>query len=146
MQIRLDQAFTLPAWWFILPAYLTLWTLTFSIYGYFDGNGMMDAFGIDTGGASDFIMLNSAGRYLALATAMLLGIWILRTFSSILTALMARLVMDVFDLMAGIQAGVIVDATSVIQSLLMFLLPNLVSIWLLFRFRKRMAGNGLKES
>ena len=107
---------------------------------------MMDAFGIDTGGASDFIMLNSAGRYLALATAMLLGIWILRTFSSILTALMARLVMDVFDLMAGIQAGVIVDATSVIQSLLMFLLPNLVSIWLLFRFRKRMAGNGLKES
>ncbi|MEL6837234.1 MAG: hypothetical protein AAFP77_29785 [Bacteroidota bacterium] len=137
MQTRLDQAFTLPTWWFILPAYLTLWTLTFSTYSYFDGNGMMEAFGIDTGGASDFIMLNSAGRYLALAAAMLFGIWILRTFSSILTALLARLVMDVFDLIAGLQAGIIIDATGVIQSLLMFLVPNLISIWLLFRFRKR---------
>ena len=75
MQTRVDYAIQLPFWWFFLPAYLTLWTLGFSLYSFVDGNGMMQAFGIDTEGASDFIMLNSAGRYIALAVTMLLGIW-----------------------------------------------------------------------
>ena len=97
----------------------------------------MAAFDIDTGGASDFIMLNSAGRYMALGVAMVAGIWVFRTFSSILTALLARLGMDVLDLVAGLQAAIIVDATGIVQSFLMFLLPNLISIWLLFRFKRR---------
>ncbi len=135
MQTRTDNVFKLPSWWFIIPGYLTLWTISFSVYNFFDGNGMMQAFGINTGGASDFIMLNSAGRYIALAAAMIAGIWIFRTFSSILTALFARFVMDILDLIAGLQAGIIADSTGVIQSFIMFLLPNLISIWLLFRFK-----------
>ena len=97
----------------------------------------MEAFGIDTGGASDFIMLNSAGRYLAIAVAMVLGIWVFRTFNTILLALMVRLSMDVFDLIAGIQSGIITDTVGVIQSAIMFLLPGLISIGLLFRFRNK---------
>ena len=49
-------------WWFILPAYLTLWSVAFSTWNLLDPNGMMASFGIDTGGATDFIMLNSAAR------------------------------------------------------------------------------------
>ncbi|MEM9528725.1 MAG: hypothetical protein AAGA31_19075 [Bacteroidota bacterium] len=139
MQTKVDKAFNLPTWWYILPAYLTLWTLSFSLYNFFDGNGMMEAFGIDTGGASDFIMLNSAGRYVALAVAMIVGIWVLRTFSAILTALLARLSMDILDLVAGLQAEVITDATGVIQSFLMFLLPNLLTIWWLLRYKNKSA-------
>lgn len=137
MQTRTNKTFDLPNWWFILPAYLTLWTIGFSLFNFIDGNAMMDAFGIDTGGASDFIMLNSAGRYIALGVAMVLGIWIFRSYSSILTALIARLSMDVLDLVAGLQAGIITDATGVIQSFLMFLLPNLISIWFLIRIKNR---------
>ena len=118
-----------------MPAYLTLWTIGFSLYNLVDGNGMMQAFGIDTGGASDFIMLNSAGRFMALGVAMILGIWVFRTFSSILTVLAARLSMDILDLFAGIQTGIIADATGIVQSFLMFLLPNIISIWFLIRFR-----------
>ena len=141
METRSGHSFSIPKWWFILPAYLTIWTLVFSIYNLVDGNGMMEAFNIDTGGASDFIMLNSAGRYAAVATAMLIGIWILRTFSAMLTALLARLVMDILDLYAGIQAGVITEATGILQSFLMFLLPGLISIWFLFRFRSKTMQN-----
>lgn len=64
----------LPLWWYIAPVYLTLWTLCFSLWNFVDGNGMMAAFGVDTGGASDFIMLNSAARYAAIGVAMVLGI------------------------------------------------------------------------
>ena len=137
MQTKLDILFDLPRWWFVLPGYLTLWTIVFSIYNFVDGNGMMTAFGIDTGGASDFIMLNSAGRYIALGVAMIVGIWVFRTFSSIMTALLARLGMDILDLIAGLQTGIITDFSGVTQSFLMFLLPNLLSIWLLIRFRNK---------
>ncbi len=136
MQTKSDSVFSLPTWWYLLPAYLTLWTVSFSLYSFFDGHGMMEAFGIETGGASDFIMLNSAGRYIALAVALTTGIWIFRTFSSILTALLTRLSMDTLDLIAGLQTGIITDATGVLQSFVMFLLPNLISIWFLFRYRK----------
>jgi len=67
--------------------------------------------------------LNSAGRYLALAAAMIAGIWVLRTFGAILTALVGRLSMDIVDLWAGIQTGIIFDDAGILQSLLMFLLP-----------------------
>ena len=134
MQTKVDYSIKLPLWWFILPAYLTLWTIGFSLYNLVDGNGMMKAFGIETGGASDFIMLNSAGRYLALAVVMLRGILVFRTYRTILIALAARLAMDILDLVAGLKTGVISDSTEVVQSFLMFLLPNLISIFLLARF------------
>lgn len=137
MQIRHEQAFEIPKWWYILPTYLTLWTLVFSLYSLLDGQGMMEAFGIETGGTSEFILLNSAGRYLALAVTMVLGIWVFRTFSTTLTALVARFSMDIVDLWAGIQTGMILNAEGILQSFLMFLLPNLISLWLLFRFRGR---------
>jgi len=113
-----------PVWWYVAPAYLTLWTICFSLWNLFDGNGMMAAFGVDTGGASDFIMLNSAARYVAIATAMVLGIWVFRTFASILTAMCTRLVMDLLDLVAGLQTGLIADWTGVAQSMTLFLVPN----------------------
>ena len=123
-------------WWYILPAYLTLWSVGFSLWNLMDGNGMMKAFGIDTGGASEFIMLNSASRYVAIALGMVIGIWIFRTYSSILTALVIRFVMDILDLYAGLQSGVIEDSTGIFQSFLMFLLPNLIAIFTLSRLTK----------
>ena len=78
-------------------------------------------------------MLNSAGRYVALA--MLLGIWVFRTFSSILTALLARLGMDILDLIVGTQTNVIVDIMGVFQSFMMFLIPNLISIYFLIKYK-----------
>lgn len=123
-------------WWYILPAYLTLWTVAFSLWNLTDGNGMMEAFGVDTGGASPFIMLNSAGRYVSIAIAMVLGIWVFKTFHTILLAIIVRLVMDVLDLGIGLQTGLIDGVVGVIQSFLMFLIPNIISILLLFRFQK----------
>lgn len=137
MITKVDKSFRLPNWWFIIPAYLTLWSVAFSSYNYFDGNGMMESFGIDTGGASDFIMLNSAGRYMAIAAGMIIGIWIFRTYSAIMTALLIRLVMDILDLVVGLQVGIITDATSIFQSFTMFLAPNLITIWLLIRFKNQ---------
>lgn len=123
------------SWWYIAPGYLTLWTVAFSLWSLLDGQGMMEAFGIDTGGASEFIMLNSAARYVAISLGMIMGIWVFRTYESILLALLIRLCMDLLDLAAGLLSGVITDATGVIQSLLMFILPNLFAIYTLRRFR-----------
>ena len=118
----------LPLWWYVAPAYLTLWTIGFSLWNLLDGNAMMAAFGVDTGGASDFIMLNSAARYVAIGVAMILGVWVFRTFASILTALCARLAMDLLDLVAGLQAGLISDWTGLAQSMALFLAPNGLAI------------------
>lgn len=123
-------------WWYIAPAYLTLWTIAFSLWNFVDGQGMMDAFGVDTGGASQFIMINSAARYIAIGVGMILGIWIFRTFHSILTALWVRLSMDFLDLYAGLETGLIQDVNGVIQSLLMFIIPNLFAIFTLYWLRK----------
>ena len=136
MKTRSEENIQIPAWWFILPVYLTLWTVGFSLYNYLDGNGMMQNFGIDTGGASDFIMLNSAGRYLAIALGMILGIWVFRTYHSILLSLLIRLAMDILDLLVGIRTSVIEDYSGIMQSFLMFLLPGLISIGFLVKFRR----------
>ena len=128
-------------WWYILPAYLTLWTIAFSLWNLMDGNGMMEAFGVDTGGASPFIMLNSAGRYVSIAVAMVLGIWVFSTFHSILLALLVRLTMDVLDLGIGLQTGLVEGAGGVIQSLLMFIVPNIISLFFLFRLNKVLTEN-----
>ena len=124
-------------WWYILPAYLTLWSVSFSLWNLLDGNGMMEAFQVDTGGASDFIMLNSASRYVAIGLGMVIGIWIFKTFHSILLALLIRFIMDLLDLLSGLQTGIIEGAAGVSQSFLMFLFPNLISILLLVRSRSK---------
>ncbi|OJJ22450.1 hypothetical protein BKI52_07150 [marine bacterium AO1-C] len=120
-------------WWYIIPAYLTLWTIAFSVWNFADGPGMMKSFGVDTGGTSEFVMLNSAARYLAIGVSMIAGIWIFRTYHAILLALLVRLSMDLLDLYAGLKAGLITDATGVIQSLLMFVIPGLLAIYTLYR-------------
>lgn len=125
-------------WWYILPAYLTLWSAGFSLWNLMDANGMMESFGIDTGGATEFIMLNSASRYVAIALGMVLGIWIFRTFHSMLLALLVRLSMDILDLYSGLQAEIITDFSGVLQSLTMFLLPGVLSIFLLIRMAKQL--------
>ena len=120
-------------WWYILPTYLTLWSVGFSLWSLVDGPGMMESFGIETGGASQFIMLNSAARYVSIAIGMILGIWIFRTFHSILLALLIRLSMDILDLYAGIQAEIITNFSGVLQSMFMFLIPGILSILLLLK-------------
>ena len=67
---------------------------------------------------------------------MIMGIWWFRTYYSILTALITRLTMDLLDLYAGIQTDIIQDFTGVFQSFFMFLLPNLLTIYLLIRSQK----------
>ncbi|MEM9675658.1 MAG: hypothetical protein AAF992_23910, partial [Bacteroidota bacterium] len=114
-------------------AYLTLWSASFSLWSLLDSEGMMAIFGIDTGGSTAFILLNSASRYVAIAVGMVVGVWIFRTFHSILTALIVRLTMDILDLYSGLQAGVIESVDGIFQSAFMFLLPNLISIFLLIR-------------
>ena len=132
-----NKTIKVPKWWYILPSYLTFWTVAFSLYNIIDGNGMMETFKIDTGGASEFIMLNSAGRYMALGVAMILGVWVFRTYHAILTVLIARLTMDLVDLAAGLQTGIIEDLSGILQSFFMFILPNLLTLFLLVRFQKR---------
>ncbi|MEM9215146.1 MAG: hypothetical protein AAGD25_12465 [Cyanobacteria bacterium P01_F01_bin.150] len=101
---------------------------------------MMNAFGVDIGTPSRFIMLNSAARYVAIAIAMVVGIWIFGTFSSIMTALIVRLTMDILDLYAGLASGLIDSSTGVVQSCIMFILPNLVAIVTLIRIKARFSG------
>jgi|GEM_PF-1545263 len=122
-------------WWYIAPAYLTLWTVIFSIWSFLDGEAMMENFGMDTGGASSFIMLNSAARYIAISVGMILGIWVFKTYHSILLALLIRLTMDVFDLIAGLQSGVFEDVMGIIQSLIMFIIPNVFAIITLSKYK-----------
>ena len=127
-------------WWYLAPAYLTLWSIGFSLWNLIDGNGMMNAFGVDIGTPSRFIMLNSAARYVAIAIAMVVGIWIFGTFSSIMTALIVRLTMDILDLYAGLASGLIDRPMGVAQSLAMFILPNLLAIATLIRINRSRPG------
>lgn len=130
MQLRLKW------WWYIAPAYLTLWTVIFSLWNLIDGSGMMNTFGVAIGTPSMFIMLNSAARYVAIAIGMIAGIWIFRTFHSIMTILLVRLTMDLLDLYAGLVSGVIDNPTGIVQSLMMFIVPNLFAIGTLHRSMK----------
>ena len=122
-------------WWYLTPAYLTIWSVVFSSWNLIDGPGMMQAFGVDIGAPTSFIMLNSASRYVAIAVGMILGIWVFRTFHSILTVLLIRLVMDLLDLYSGLAAGLIDDSAGIVQSFIMFILPNLFAIVMLLRLR-----------
>ena len=140
MKLKLKQ------WWYIAPTYLTLWSVVFSLWSLTDGSNMMKAFGVDIGDPSPFIMLNSAARYVAIASGMIVGIWMFRTFSSIMTALIVRLTMDILDLYAGLTSGLIDHPIGVIQSMLMFILPNLFAIASLIQLKKTMESRSRQTS
>ncbi|MEM7799611.1 MAG: hypothetical protein AAF633_10510 [Chloroflexota bacterium] len=129
---------TLPSqwWWYLLPAYLTLWSIGFGIWNFVDGPGMFRQFKINFAGntpADLFIIKNSAARYLGIAVALMVGIWVLRSPAAAFTALLARLLMDVLDWVAGLQTGILKNQlTGSIQAFLMFMGPGLLSIVLLF--------------
>ncbi len=127
----------LPRWWYIAPAYLTLWSVVFSTWSLIDGEGLFDAFGIDTNNASEFVLLNSAARYVAIAVGMVVGIWLFRTFEAILTALLVRLSMDLLDLYSGLRADIIDNAAGVAQAFALFLIPNSFAIGTLLWIRRR---------
>lgn len=134
MQAKNDQGFRIPRWLLIYPALLTLWSIVFASWFVIDGAGAFEAFGIPTQ-AEPFILQTSASRYLGIAVGMVVGIWILRTPKSILTALLARLTMDIFDTIAGFRTGLL-DPTLLgfLQPFIMFLGPNLftiIYIWVL---------------
>ncbi|MEM7028688.1 MAG: hypothetical protein AAF629_03765 [Chloroflexota bacterium] len=134
MQTKNDRGFKIPIWVLIYPALLTLWSIVFAVWFIVDGAGAFEAFGIPTQ-AEPFILQTSASRYLGIAAAMVLGIWVFRTPKSILTALLARLTMDIFDTVAGFRTGMLSpDLVGFIQPFLMFLGPNLftiIYIWIL---------------
>ena len=97
---------------------------------------MFKQFQIDfqqTSAADEFVIKNSAARYLGIALALVIGIWLLSTPEAAFTALAARLLMDVLDWVAGVQSGILEKpVTGSIQSFLMFVGPNLLTIVLLF--------------
>ena len=127
----------LPRWWYVAPAYLTVWSLVFSIWNLIDPEGLFDAFDIDTNDASEFVLLNSAARYVAVAVGMVVGIWIFRTFETILTALIVRLSMDLLDLYSGLRVDIIDDAAGVAQAFALFLIPDSFAIATLLWHRTR---------
>lgn len=123
-------------WWFVLPGYLALWSLTNGIWTFVDGQGLFDAFGIDTTvvtAVDEFVLANSGARYLGIAAALIVGIFVIDSVAAAVTALAARLVMDVGDVVAGIRTDQFDDiAVGLAQSAAMFLVPSIVSIvWLL---------------
>ncbi|MGX9355058.1 hypothetical protein ACS3SW_07825 [Roseobacteraceae bacterium S113] len=70
------------------------------------------------------ITLTSAARYLAIGVAMIPDIWVLGSKASIITPLAAWLVMDMLDLVAGLQIGLIAGPGGIARSFAMFLGPN----------------------
>jgi len=122
-------------WWYLFPGYLTIWSIIFGSWNFINGQAMFKAFKIefDVSSIADaFVVKNSAARYLGIAAAMVVGIWLIGTPEAIFTALIARLVMDILDLVAGLQTGLLENrVTGTIQSFLMFLLPNLIALTLI---------------
>lgn len=123
-------------WWYLFPAYLTIWSVVFGSWNFINGQAMFKAFKINfevNSVADNFVVKNSAARYLGIAAAMIVGIWLIGTPEAIFTALIARLVMDILDLVAGLQTGLLENrVTGSIQSFIMFLLPNLIALILIF--------------
>ncbi|MEM9564588.1 MAG: hypothetical protein AAGA93_18350 [Actinomycetota bacterium] len=123
-------------WWYLLPGYLTVWSLVMGGWNFVDGEGMFARFGIDLSIATDadrFGLKSSAARYLGIGAALVVGVFLVDAVAAAATALLARLVMDVLDLVAGVQTRQFESlATGVAQSTVMFIGPGLASlVWLL---------------
>jgi len=137
MKTRGDIPLSVPWPLLIHPALITLWTTFFSLWFLIDSQGAFAAFDIATN-AEPFILQTSASRYVALAVALWLGVWILRTPETMFVALLARFSMDVLDTVAGLRTGLLEPTvTGFAQPLLMFLAPALVTlVWLGRRIRR----------
>ena len=123
-------------WWYVLPGYLTVWSLVNGSWTFLDGEGLFDAFGIDITVATpgdEFVLANSGARYLGVAAALLVGVFLIDSAAAALAALSARLVMDVGDVIAGISTDQFDNvALGLVQSAVLFFVPTIVSIvWLL---------------
>ena len=102
-----------------------------------DGEGLFEAFGIEVSVATqgdEFVLANSGARYLGIAAALIVGIFVVNSAAAALTALTARLVMDVGDVVAGIRTDQFDNVgVGVAQSAAMFLAPSVISIVWLWR-------------
>ena len=135
MQLNGEQRFKLPIWWFIYPTLLAIWSTVFGAWPLFDGDAAFAAFGLDVS-ADTFIYQLYGARYLSIAFALWLGLWIFRTPAAILTAWLARIVTDAIDLIAGLSSGAISGAGA-FQSVIMFLGPELILLGLFYYYKGR---------
>ncbi len=129
--------------WYLLPGYLTLWSLVNGTWSFLDSEGLFDAFGIDvtvvtTG--DEFALANSGARYLGVAAALVVGVFLVDSAAA-MTALAARLTMDVLDLIAGVRTDQLDNvAAGIAQSAVLFLVPTIASmVWL---WRANRSTNG----
>lgn len=123
-------------WWYLLPGYLTLWSLTMGAWNFVDGEGMFARFGIDLSiehDADRFGLKSSAARYLGIAAALVVGVFLVDAVAAAATALIARLTMDVLDLVGGLQTRQFDNVpVGIAQSVTMFIAPGVISlVWLL---------------
>lgn len=132
-------------WWYLLPGYLTIWSLVNGTWTFFDGEGLFDAFGIDitvmtTG--DEFVLVNSGARYLGVAAALVVGVFIFDSAAAALTALTARLVMDVGDVIGGITTDQFDNIpVGLAQSTILFFAPTITSIVWLWRAQQADIGD-----
>ncbi|MEM7326847.1 MAG: hypothetical protein AAF531_27435 [Actinomycetota bacterium] len=123
--------------WYILPGYLTIWSLINGAWTFLDGEGLFTAFGIDIsvdGTGDEFVLANSGARYLGIAVALAVGVFVLNSAAAAATALLARLTMDVLDVVAALRTDQFDNAAlGMVQSAILFLIPGSVSLLWLWR-------------
>lgn len=133
--IDLEGSIRARRWWYLLPGYLTLWSLVNGTWTFFDGEGLFNAFGIDITVATsgdEFVLVNSGARYFGVAAALVVGVLVLDSAAAAVTALAARLVMDVGDVIGGLATDQFDNvALGLVQSAILFFIPTVVSmVWL----------------
>ncbi|MEM9131230.1 MAG: hypothetical protein AAF962_27385 [Actinomycetota bacterium] len=133
--LRLPGPITASRWWYLLPGYLTLWSLVNGTWTFLDGEGIFTAFGIDVSAdtpAEEFVLANSGARYLGVAAALVVGVFLLDSAAAAATALLARLTMDVGDVIAGLRTDQFDNVPlGITQSAILFLIPSVASlVWL----------------
>ncbi|MEM9033656.1 MAG: hypothetical protein AAGA99_01245 [Actinomycetota bacterium] len=135
--IDLDGPVQASRWWYVLPGYLTVWSLVNGTWTFVDGAGLFDAFGIDITVVTDgdeFVLANSGARYLGIAVALAVGVFVLDSVAAAFVALAARFTMDVGDVIAGIRTDQFDSIPlGLAQSAVLFFIPTIVSVWWLLR-------------
>lgn len=126
----------MPLIWLLPTAYLALWSLVMGGWSFVDGEGLFRAFGLDLTG-DPFVMMNSGARYLGVAAALTVAV-IWRHPVAVLTALAARFVMDLGDVVAGLATGMLDPVvTGLVQSAVLFFIPTGIGAWLAWRWLGR---------
>lgn len=124
-------------WWYLLPGYLTIWSLVNGTWTFIDGQGLFTAFGIDItvdGAGDEFVLANSGARYLGIGAALVIGVFIIDSVAAATTALTARLTMDLLDIAAGIRTDQFDNiAVGLAQSAVLFIIPSFASLAWLWR-------------